>query len=64
MILDTQVIDCPYCGEPMELAIEPIEGVQEYYEDCHVCCQPILIKITMNDLESQAALICSRADDI
>jgi hypothetical protein len=32
---------CPYCGEPVELAVDPGGGnVQEYVEDCPVCCRP------------------------
>ena len=32
---------CPYCGEPNEVALDPGSGtVQEYVEDCQVCCQP------------------------
>ena len=32
---------CPYCGEEVELALDPGGGaVQEYVEDCPVCCRP------------------------
>lgn len=32
---------CPYCGEWCELQIDPSGGdVQEYVEDCPVCCSP------------------------
>ena len=32
---------CPYCGEEVELVLDPGGGpVQEYVEDCPVCCQP------------------------
>jgi len=35
-------IDCPYCGEPVSLAIDETGGrTQVYVEDCGVCCQPI-----------------------
>lgn len=32
---------CPYCGEPIELAIDSSGGEQAYVEDCQVCCRPI-----------------------
>ncbi|MDX1635294.1 MAG: CPXCG motif-containing cysteine-rich protein [Marinobacter sp.] len=41
--MDTASIQCPYCWEPLELAIDPAVDDQEYVEDCYVCCQPILI---------------------
>lgn len=33
--------ECPVCGEAVELVIDPTGGaVQEYVEDCPVCCAP------------------------
>ena len=35
------VVECPHCGEPNEIALDPGSGNnQEYVEDCQVCCQP------------------------
>jgi hypothetical protein len=32
---------CPYCGEEVEVLVDPGGGThQEYVEDCEVCCQP------------------------
>jgi len=32
---------CPYCGERIDLAVDPGGGpVQDYVEDCPVCCRP------------------------
>jgi hypothetical protein len=34
-------VSCPYCGEPNDVVLDPGGGaVQEYVEDCQVCCQP------------------------
>ena len=34
-------VNCPYCGEENEIALDPGSGsVQDYVEDCQVCCQP------------------------
>lgn len=34
-------IVCPYCGESVEVAVDPGSGTeQEYVEDCPVCCRP------------------------
>ena len=35
--------DCPYCGEPISMLIDPSAEEQEYIEDCEVCCRPIQI---------------------
>ena len=37
-------LDCPYCGENIELLIDDSAAEQDYYEDCSVCCRPIRIK--------------------
>lgn len=44
-MLETQKDYCPYCGEFIELVIDPLLFNQEYVEDCSVCCRPILIII-------------------
>lgn len=32
---------CPYCGEANEVSLDPGSGsVQQYDEDCQVCCRP------------------------
>lgn len=34
-------VQCPYCGQFVEMTLDPRGGrVQEYVEDCEVCCQP------------------------
>jgi hypothetical protein len=41
------IVDCPYCGEPNEIALDPGSGSsQEYVEDCQVCCRPWLMYVT------------------
>jgi hypothetical protein len=38
---------CPYCGESVEIALDPGSGPrQEYVEDCHVCCRPWQVYVT------------------
>ena len=34
-------VDCPWCGETVSITLDPYGGsVQEYTEDCEVCCNP------------------------
>ena len=35
------VVECPYCGESIEITLDPGSGsTQQYVEDYEVCCQP------------------------
>ena len=45
-------IDCPYCGERIEIVIDGSVDTQEYIEDCHVCCKPITITVEIANNES------------
>ncbi len=46
-MLELQKIHCPYCGELIELVVDPSAGeYQQYIEDCFVCCRPISLTIT------------------
>ena len=48
-LLDFQDIDCPYCGEPITLALDASAGAQRYIEDCAVCCRPITVVLEIDD---------------
>ena len=56
------VVICPYCGEAVEIALDPGSGAtQEYIEDCEVCCQPW--RVTVDYDESGAATVSVSALD-
>jgi len=38
-------VGCPYCGEPLELLVDPSAEAQDYIEDCQVCCQPMEVTV-------------------
>jgi len=38
-------IDCPYCGESINVLVDPSEAGHSYIEDCQVCCQPIVFLV-------------------
>lgn len=40
-----ETVYCPYCGEVLEVLIDPQEAEQQYTEDCQVGCKPILFNI-------------------
>ena len=41
---------CPYCGENVEIYLEPdMSGT--FVQDCEVCCNPWQVRITYDDGE-------------
>jgi len=34
-------LQCPYCWEEITLLVDGSIEMQEYIEDCEVCCRPI-----------------------
>ncbi|HRJ51291.1 MAG TPA: CPXCG motif-containing cysteine-rich protein [Candidatus Thiothrix moscowensis] len=38
-------ITCPYCYSDFSTEIDITAGSQDYYEDCHVCCNPVQLFI-------------------
>lgn len=48
--LTEQTVDCPYCGEAIEVLIDHQEAGDEYIDDCQVCCRPIIFKVTVDSV--------------
>ncbi len=60
---DVASVSCPYCGEESELFVDPGGGtIQEYVEDCAVCCQPWLVHLSF-DGEGQASVSVTTLED-
>ncbi|MBT8270939.1 MAG: CPXCG motif-containing cysteine-rich protein [Bacteroidia bacterium] len=36
---------CPYCWERISMLVDRSVREQEYIEDCEVCCNPIQLKV-------------------
>jgi len=46
---DQFAIVCPYCGEQVEIYLEPdVQGT--LVMDCEVCCQPWNVHVTRDDI--------------
>jgi Cysteine-rich CPXCG len=55
-------VHCPYCGEAMDVALDPAGGAsQEYVEDCQICCQPWRVSVHYDE-EGRAAVAVSALD--
>jgi len=55
-------IDCPFCGEGFEAAVDPGNGDAEYIEDCPVCCRPIQMRLRFDADGTVSALQAFRGD--
>ena len=43
---DQTAVGCPYCGETTVISLDYGSGpVQEYVEDCEVCCRPWRVRV-------------------
>jgi len=60
--MDTQTITCPYCGEPLTIAIDVSVRRQEYIEDCQICCRPITLTVERDD-DADTAYVEARSED-
>jgi hypothetical protein len=50
-------VSCPYCGEEIELLIDVGGGtLQEYVEDCEVCCRPCSVRVVVGDDQAFVSL--------
>ncbi len=45
--LNEKGIGCPYCGETITILVDDSLPEQQYVEDCHVCCRPIVLDVTV-----------------
>ena len=51
MGLESEAIECPYCGETIEVLLDLSGGDQDYIEDCSVCCKPMRLKLQVDGNE-------------
>lgn len=54
-------LQCPYCGEDIEVSVDCSVRRQVYVEDCSVCCRPITISLVSADGEVES--IEARTED-
>ena len=46
--IESANLNCPYCGEKLEILVDCSAGNQRYIEDCQVCCAPIEIEVEID----------------
>jgi hypothetical protein len=56
---DEFLVICPYCGEQLEIYVEPdVRG--SFVQDCEVCCNPWRVEVSGRD--DRRIVRVSRAD--
>ena len=59
---EEQVLLCPYCGEGVEVTVDPGGPTSEtYVEDCPVCCRPWVVHVSREGEDVSVSL--GREDD-
>ena len=48
-MLASETVKCPYCGEYIDLFIDPSADEQRYIEDCSVCCRPMNVVVHIDE---------------
>ncbi|WP_082879915.1 CPXCG motif-containing cysteine-rich protein [Methylomonas methanica] len=59
--LEPTIIQCPYCGEAIEVLVDCSIRSQEYIEDCSVCCRPI--NLSVESWQGEVVSIEARSED-
>jgi len=60
MLTESVTIQCPYCGESIEIIIDESIAQQSYIEDCSVCCRPIELSVSV---AAEEILVDAKRDD-
>ena len=60
--LDEAHIECPYCGEVIDVLLDPSEAGEQYTEDCQVCCRPIVFALSESN-SGELSVRVQREDD-
>lgn len=57
------LVSCPYCGESVEITLDPGGGAnQQYIEDCQVCCRPWMVSVSYDE-DGTAQVFVDASDD-
>lgn len=61
-MVDSRHVECPYCGETIEVLIDCSVPEQNYIEDCQVCCRPINFDVVV-DPDGDAVVYVSHENE-
>jgi hypothetical protein len=55
-------IQCPWCGERLDVRVDVSGGEREYVDDCEVCCRPMELAVEVDERGALASLRVRRQD--
>lgn len=50
-MLETETVQCPFCGGACHLEIDTSIRSQQFTTDCEVCCRPFEVSVECEDHE-------------
>ncbi|QTF92384.1 CPXCG motif-containing cysteine-rich protein [Halomonas sp. BM-2019] len=67
--LASRRVHCPYCDAPFDLLVDASQGSHLTWEDCHVCCAPIQVRVEVSpagglDDDTDFTLALGRDDEV
>ncbi len=63
MKVTSKIIACPHCGHHQTVDLDASAGDQDYYDDCRVCCNPIHMRLHVNDSSKRIELFIDSDDE-
>ena len=60
--LEKRSVQCPYCGEMIDVMIDCSAPHQDYIEDCQVCCRPINFDVMVSH-DGELTVLVSHEDE-
>lgn len=54
---DSATVECPFCGQSMELVLDTNVASQSFVTDCEVCCRPFEVTAECEDGEVLSASV-------
>ncbi|MFC0268812.1 CPXCG motif-containing cysteine-rich protein [Kushneria aurantia] len=61
--LSWQQEGCPHCGAANDIPVDISQGSHETWVDCHWCCAPIMVAITVSPLDDTLESVVLKRDD-
>lgn len=63
MKLISKTISCPHCGNNQKVELDTSDGDQDYYQDCRICCNPIHMRLHLDQARKCAQLYIDSDDE-
>ncbi|BDM64436.1 CPXCG motif-containing cysteine-rich protein [Shewanella sp. NFH-SH190041] len=63
MKLKNTTIACPHCGHHQYIPVDASNGDQDYFEDCRICCNPIHLRLHLDDAQRSIELYIDADDE-